>query len=238
METQPGGGDTDITIYTWDNRDRLTSVTHYADDAAYTAGTPEQTVTYLYDAFDRWIGETIAVPGQATQQTRYVYDGNQIVMQFDGSGSGVLAASNLSHRYLWGPAVDQLLADEQLSAVTNGGYDQSTPGAVVWALGDNLNTVRDLATFDPSANSGQGATTIVNHRTYSAYGELLEPDERIQSQRHRRRLSLRLHRPSDGLRHGSPEQRCPLVRCHHRSLVESRPLGPWPGHESLSVLRE
>ena len=36
LETQPGAGDTDITIYTWDNRDRLTSVTHYADYDAYS----------------------------------------------------------------------------------------------------------------------------------------------------------------------------------------------------------
>ena len=31
-------------------------------------------------------------------------------------------ASDLSHRYLWGPAVDQLMADEQLSPVNGGGY--------------------------------------------------------------------------------------------------------------------
>jgi hypothetical protein len=127
-------------------------------------------VTYAYDAFNRWIGETL-MAGGTTTQTSHVYDGNQIVMQFDnssapasGEGAGVglpFTASNLSHRYLWGPAVDQLLADEQVS---NG---LSQAGSVVWALTDNQNTVRDLATY-----SG-GTTAVVNHRVFSAYGELL-----------------------------------------------------------------
>jgi RHS repeat-associated protein len=110
------------------------------------------------DAFNRWIGETITTySGQTstTTQTRFVYDGSQIVMQFDVAGTGALTAANLSHRYLWGPAVDQLLADEQVS---NG-------DVVVWALGDNQNTVRDLATYS------NGVTTVVNHRVFSAYGQ-------------------------------------------------------------------
>ena len=150
------------TAYTWDNRDRLTSVTQYA------SGAVTQTVTYTrYDAFDRWVGETITpASGQATQ-TRFIYDGNQIVLQFDGNSSSILsagqvegtplAAGSLSHRYLWGPAVDQLLADEQLQGTAR----------VVWALTDNENTVVDLAT------SSGGVTTVVNHREFSAYGQLL-----------------------------------------------------------------
>ena len=67
------------------------------------SGTVTKTVTYQYDAFNRWLGETIAVPGQATQQTVYVYDGDQIVAQFDKTGTGNLAATDLSHRYLWNP---------------------------------------------------------------------------------------------------------------------------------------
>ena len=51
------------------------------------------------------------------------------------------------------------MADEQ---VNNGDL-------LVWALGDNENTVRDLATY----NSGTGVTTVANHRVFSTYGELL-----------------------------------------------------------------
>jgi RHS repeat-associated protein len=138
-------------LYTWDHRNRLTSVT--LED---NSGNVTEAVTYTYDIFNRWIGETITT-GETTTQTRFVYDGNQIVMRFDGMGSGSLQANSLSDRYLWGPAVDQLVADEQL---------QTTP-QVVWSLGDSLNTVRDLATCS------NGTTMVVNHRVFSAYGELL-----------------------------------------------------------------
>ena len=79
-----------------------------------------------------------------------------------------MAANNLSDRYLWGPAVDQLLADEQLVPAV-GGYDLTSPGTTVWTLTDNENTVRDLATYNPTTQT----TTVVNHREFSAYGELL-----------------------------------------------------------------
>jgi RHS repeat-associated protein len=59
------------------------------------------------------------------------------------------------------PAVDQLLADEHVDSL-------GTAGDVVWPLTDNLNTVRDLATYD----SGADTTTIANHRVFDAYGNL------------------------------------------------------------------
>ena len=99
------------TDYTWDYRDRLTSVTFKDSNGNVT-----ETVTYQYDAFNQLVGETVAVPGQSAQQTAWVYDPNQIVSQFDVSGTGSASAADLSHRYLWNPqAVDQLFADEHLS---------------------------------------------------------------------------------------------------------------------------
>ena len=154
---------------------------HYATYADYQpesgSPTPDLAVDYLYDAFNRWIGQTIttASGGVSTvQHTAFAYDGNQIVMQFDGTGTSPLTSTSLSHRYLWGPVVDQLISDEQLVISDIGGYDQSTPGNVVWALTDNVNTVRDLATFDPTADGGEGATTLANHRLFSAYGQMLK----------------------------------------------------------------
>ena len=166
-ETQPGTGDTDITIYTWDNRDRLTAVTHYATYADYSAGTPapDKTVAYVYDVFNRWIGETVTV-GEAVQQTRFVYDGNQIVMQFDKTGTGDLAASDLSHRYLWGTAVDQLLADEQVHYDSE--QSQFVTDELLWPLADHEGTIRDLAVYD----SQYDVTTIANHRVYNGFGVL------------------------------------------------------------------
>ena len=94
------------------------------------------------------------------------------MLQFDGTSAtgsaSALTANNLSHRYLWGPAVDQILADEQLSPLPPGegqgeGYDLSTPGTVVWPLTDNEGTVRDLATYNGTT------TTIATHRVFDAY---------------------------------------------------------------------
>ena len=135
------------------------------------------------------IGETIDSngDGQIDHQTRFAYDGNQIVLQFDKDVSGAtgsasaLTGADLSHRYLWQPdVVDQLLADEQLSPLPPGegqgegsngqaaGYDLTTPGKVLWALNDQLGTIRDLASLD----SQTGITTVADHRTYSAFGEM------------------------------------------------------------------
>ena len=76
--------------------------------------------------------------------------------------------SDLSERYLWGPAVDQLLAQEAPQAATEG---QTTlnPGAVDWALTDNQGTVRDMAVY----NSTTGATSIAMHSVYRSYGNLV-----------------------------------------------------------------
>src|SRR3974390_2208428 len=55
-----------------------------------------------------WIGENIENgSGVITHETRFVYDGNQIVLQFDTNGSGQMSNADLTHRHLWGPAVDQ-----------------------------------------------------------------------------------------------------------------------------------
>ena len=78
-------------------------------------------VVYLYDAEGRWIGENIENgSGVVTHETRFVYDGNQIVLQFDENRQRLqMTNADLSHRYLWGPAVDQLLSDEQMSPLSS-----------------------------------------------------------------------------------------------------------------------
>ena len=144
----------------------------------------------IYDVENRWIGEDIDSngDGQIDHLTRFVYDGNQIVLEFDrdlpstsGGGAGGegsssqgegLTVADLSHRYLWqANAVDQLLADEQLSPLAPAegeGYDLSQSGMTVWALTDQLGTVRDLAVY----GSASGVTSVVNHRVYDSYGNL------------------------------------------------------------------
>ena len=109
-EASPQAGDTSITTYSWDNRNRLVEIDSFGTYAQYAAGTPTQVVKETYDVANRWIGETVttyATPGGAgtlASQQQFVYDGNEIVLSFDGS-----TGSSLTNRYLWGPAVDQLL---------------------------------------------------------------------------------------------------------------------------------
>ena len=162
-----------VTDYVWDNRDRLVEVI----DRASAAGAVTQDVHYFYDAQNRWIGESVSVPGQAVQETSFAYDGNQIVLQFDGaqssplpSGEGqgeggfasALTIANLSHRYLWGPAVDQILAGETVTSLTQ-------PGNVLLPLTNNEGTVCDLAQFNPQT----GTTSVVDHRGYDSFGNLV-----------------------------------------------------------------
>ncbi len=124
----------------------------------------------MYDTENRWIGRDVDADGdgQIDSQTRFAYDGNQIVMQFDRAlaptdePADPLTEEHLSHRYLWNPAaVDQLMADEQVT-------DPDVAGDIVWPLVDHQGTIRDLAVYDPATDT----TTVVNHRTFDAYGNL------------------------------------------------------------------
>ena len=124
--------------YAYDNRNRLTTVTELQNAQATAV------INYTYDAFDRLVGRTVT--GSAAWTQRYVYDGGNIVLAFDGSG-------NLTDRYLWGPGINQLLADENFDGVTT-----------LWALCDNQNTVRDLVT-----DNG----TLAEHIAYSPFGQQL-----------------------------------------------------------------
>ena len=72
------------------------------------------------------------------------------------------AASDLSHRYLWGPAVDQILADESVDSLTSA-------GDILWPLTDHLGTTRDLATYDAVENE----SSVASHRVFDSFGNLV-----------------------------------------------------------------
>ncbi|MEJ5312506.1 MAG: RHS repeat-associated core domain-containing protein [Anaerolineae bacterium] len=151
-------GDTDITQYTWDHRNRLTKVEHRASYAAAV----DHVVEYAYDYVNRWVYKRLDDDGDghAEQRRIFVYDGNQIVMDFWRTNSGNMQIGHLRERYLWGPAVDQILAEEAV--------DGGTADLVQWTLTDHLNTVRDIAKY----NSGSDMTTVVNHLIYDAFGKV------------------------------------------------------------------
>jgi RHS repeat-associated protein len=116
--------------------------------------------------WDRRIGKKLDLDGNGIfDDVRfYIYDGERfergfagdnIVLVFDQSS----LLTNVKNRYLYGPAVDQILADEQVTNV----YE---PGNVHWALTDNLGSVRDVIDHDAATD----ITTVVNHITYDSYG--------------------------------------------------------------------
>jgi hypothetical protein len=85
-----------------------------------------------------------------------VYDGNQMIETLDQYGS-------MQNRYLWGPGVDQLLAQTDAS------------GTVLWALTDYQNTIHDwinFANLDPNNIWADPAPAIVDHIVYDVYGNV------------------------------------------------------------------
>jgi RHS repeat-associated protein len=104
------------------------------------AGVVTKSIEYTYDSSDRRISKKV----DGTVTDRYVYDGANIALVFDGAGVQ-------THRYLYGAGVDQILASER-------------GGSVVWALVDNLGTVRDVV---------DGGGVVLNHVSYDSYGRVV-----------------------------------------------------------------
>ena len=65
------------------------------------------------------------------ERTQSVYQDGQVVLQFEKTGSGEFTDQDLARRYLWGPVVDQLLADEWINW-SNGQANGDTFWAPSW----------------------------------------------------------------------------------------------------------
>jgi RHS repeat-associated protein len=130
-----------VREYTWDYRNRLTSVIDRTDTII------TRQTTYTYDALNQRIAKTVDLDGVGANPvttTRFVYDRDNVVLEFTGT------LANLSTRYLYGPGVDQILAQESNNTTT-------------WLLTDQVGTVRDLVN-----NNGQ----LLNHFTYDSFGNV------------------------------------------------------------------
>ncbi|MHB8974986.1 MAG: RHS repeat-associated core domain-containing protein, partial [Pirellulaceae bacterium] len=160
----------EVTEYEWDYHNQLVKVTD-----KNSQGTVTQAVEYVYDIFDRRIGRKLdtTTPFDMANAVieRYVLDdihnglssadGGNVVLDFidpDGSGAQAMA---ISKRYLYGEAVDQIFAQEDLSK-TLGDVARN-----LWPLVDHLGTVRDLAKQDG---------TIAEHFKYDSYGRVTSGD--------------------------------------------------------------
>ena len=125
--SQTSGGGT--TTYTYDFRNRLTSV---SDQGTILA-------SFTYDALNRRIGTY-----EGTIQTWTVYDGSNAYADMNGSTP--------EERYLYGPAVDEVLAR------TNPGVETTN-----WYLTDQQGSVNQIAD-----TTGHVVNTIV----YDTYGNI------------------------------------------------------------------
>ncbi len=99
----------------------------------------------------RRTGKTVRTASGPAETEQYIYDGEDILFRF--------VNGRLANRYLHGPLVDQVLADEQLAAET-------ARATLLWPLADRLGTVRDLAIGDGPS----GQTRVAQHLVYDAFG--------------------------------------------------------------------
>jgi len=164
--------DTNITVYAWDHRNRLLSVADYATYTQYDEhpGLPDQLVQYTYDAFDQLIGRAVTVQAEGEMVCEstdvFIHQGGQIVLHYQADIPVPIADGSLAHRYLWGPGVDELLADETV--------DDATTDDVAWVLADHQNSVRDLVVYDDQGTTtlADDAVSVEKHTVYDAFGNV------------------------------------------------------------------
>lgn len=105
-------------------------------------------VEYGYDVLGRKVSRSEIPPeGGSTNVEHYVYDGNQVVADLDGSG-------NMLRTYVWGSGIDNLLC-----------FTDHTTSNTYYPIKDHQNTV--LALVDET-------DAVVESYEYSAYGEILD----------------------------------------------------------------
>jgi RHS repeat-associated protein len=174
-------GDKDVSVYGWDQRNRLVAVSHvgtWTAAAAAVGGLPvaaalpgsDLELRYTYDAFDRRIRRAIDADGvgrAAGWQVSFAgYQGDLRTLEIrqdavvrDASGRVVAMLGSVVQRTLYGAGVDVVLAVERVAA---------GKASTWWTLGDHQGSIRDVV-------SGVGATfgRIVEHRQYNGFGKLL-----------------------------------------------------------------
>jgi RHS repeat-associated protein len=147
----------EVVEYTWDRRNRLVRVT----ERNTLDGPPTTDVSFSYDAFDRRIVKTVSYPSSLNPQPSselFVYDGIHIALVFTDPDASGPQPSTLDSRLLFGPAVDQVLAEEHPSTL-----NAQPSSRTYWLLSDHLGSIRD--TLSPNCTGG-------GHIDYTAFGRV------------------------------------------------------------------
>ena len=140
----------EVREFQWDYRNRLIAITDRD-----SANLESQKVEYTYDVFDRRITKSVDTSPQdaAAVLTHFVYDGSDVHLEFiDDDGTDGADPLSLDIRYLHGPEVDQVLAQERSSS------------EIAWHLADKFGTIHDLVDNDGN---------VVNHLTYDSFGNVV-----------------------------------------------------------------
>ncbi|MBA5868325.1 MAG: hypothetical protein GDA67_16655 [Nitrospira sp. CR1.3] len=137
-----------FTVYSYDVENRLTKV----EDFAAGNPTPTATSTYRYDGLGRRI-EKVA----NGQTRRYVYDGEDILLEYDGSNA-------LQARYTHGPGIDEPIAVTRGSSTYY--YHADMLGSVS-ELTDSIGTVAKAYAYDAYGNIVEQTGTVENSYTYT-----------------------------------------------------------------------
>ena len=135
----------------WDYRNRLIAVVDKD-----LSGVETQRVEFTYDAMDRRIAKTVdtnPLDNLDGVVTHFVYDRDNVLLEFVDDNVDSTKNPMLQTRYLHGTETDQVLARED------------SEGNVIWYLTDHLGTIRDLVD-----NSG----TVLNHISYDSFGNVID----------------------------------------------------------------
>ncbi len=151
----------EIYNYSFDNRNRLTTVTDTTSSGA------QMSATYTHDALGQRVQKAVwTASSGTTTTTRFAYDNRQIIADLDGS-------SALTMRYLLGSRILERLARI------------SSAGTVAWLLTDRLGSIRNVVnsggtTIDTAAFDGFG--NIVSQSSPANGGAYLYAGYRIDSE--------------------------------------------------------
>jgi RHS repeat-associated protein len=158
-----------LTEYEWDHRNRLVGVTLKNNAEEVT-----KAVQYTYDIHNQRLAKIVDEDGDGEPDDyRYnVHRAGSLRLEITDP-DGIDNQTNnprVANRYLFGPAVDQILAVEEFPVFPQG------EGDVLWGLADHQGTIRDIVEHD----SQSGETTVVNHRKYDSFGRITsQTDETV-----------------------------------------------------------
>lgn len=212
-----------IRVMEWDHRNRLVRVSDSSKE-----GILLQEVTFSYDSTNRRVLKSVDLTPATAGDTisyQFIYDREDVLLDFKGVGSGLDQRTQLTQRYLHGPDVDQVLA-------------QGIEGILEWQLTDHLGTVRTVtndsgtvleqAQFDGFGNSVNTAKSSRSRYLYSGR----EFDVEISVYFHRGRYydaTVGRFQSEDPIRFaGGDVNLSRYVRNYSTGLTDPFGMFPWP----------